>query len=129
MKPSFAEYMENELLKDPYLQYIPYFAELLPKGGTKRDQRVERVKRLENWEMQIRYLTLFTIFTKRKYKNYPTTKAQLMWFASVYNTGLQHTQEKIQKNVYSGPLSRFLIQKIPLQRTLLLVLHAGKFFR
>ncbi len=92
IKPSFAEYIENQVKKDKVLaREYPEFAVAM----SEQQARAKRVIRLETVEWQLKYLQLLCIFCKKKYPTtqFMTPTEQLRFYASVFNIGFHQFYE------------------------------------
>lgn len=97
MKPSFIERMEDSLrCNNGLMSLSPIF---LIEDSQSRQARVTRVKRLEKWEWQLRYLTLFCILLEDRFssKNFSNEEEKLQFYASAYNSGFHRTEQEIER--------------------------------
>jgi hypothetical protein len=97
MKPSFVEQLEdfitnNKTLKSKYSGY-------LIKKDTEREIRVERVKRLESLDWQIKYLSLFCEIIKEIFfKDTGLEEKEILkFYATAYNTGFHKSKKEIER--------------------------------
>lgn len=106
MKPSFAQQVEQKaklLLSDSINQEL----QLSIKAANVSEEREERVKRLQDNDWQLIYLTAFVCICDKIYsdKIFINEADQLQWYATVYNagfdkTGAYITQKIEQENFY-----------------------------
>lgn len=88
MKPSFAEFIEEQVKRDSILTlFYPDFA----FGGNNRQSRVERVRRLSDLNWQLKYLQMFCILVGKKYSDmkFNSELDKFKFYASVYNIGFR----------------------------------------
>ncbi|MFZ1528073.1 MAG: hypothetical protein WAT19_04935 [Ferruginibacter sp.] len=100
MKPSFAEEVEikTKARLSPSLQKE---LSLNYKQTTEEDIRAERVRRLQDEDWQLIYLTAFTCICNDIYANrkFESEKEKLQWYATVYNAGFDKTATYIAKKI------------------------------
>lgn len=100
MKPSFAEMIEKMAASDTSLaKEYPDWIREFKAGETEKEQRRARLKRLEDDEWQMRYLTLFyRLASKRIAKMaFKSDTARLRYLATLYNSGLTSSPEKVRR--------------------------------
>ncbi|MCS6820512.1 MAG: hypothetical protein NZ551_01440 [Microscillaceae bacterium] len=98
MKPSFAEIVEQEIIK--YNLIPQYKALLFSKNISATEQRQIRIQRLNDWKFQLLYLAAFVSLIEKKFalylQNYSVLQ-KLTFCASAYNLGLQYSAEIIER--------------------------------
>ncbi len=100
MKPSFAEEVEikTKALLSPALQKELSLGYDL---AAEEEIRAERVRRLQDEDWQLIYLTAFTSLCNTIYANkkFETEIEKLQWYASIYNAGFDKTEAYISKKI------------------------------
>lgn len=98
MKPSFAEKVEikTRALLSPALQKE---LSLDYDQSGEEEIRAERVRRLQDEDWQLIYLTAFACICNDLYANkkFETEKEKLQWYATLYNAGFDKTDAYISK--------------------------------
>jgi hypothetical protein len=101
MKPSFAEQVEE---KTRLLLPANIYNEL-QLGYQSNDAQIirqERIDRLRDADWQLVYLSGLVALCNEIYKNryFSSELEKLQWYATVYNAGLQRSDEYIQEKIY-----------------------------
>jgi hypothetical protein len=99
MKPSFAEALENALIKEEHLKK-QFERLLIPISYTASQQREIRLKRLKELSWQLDYLCCFYVITKHKFEKTLASlnsQRQLEFLATAYNTGFHKSSTSIEK--------------------------------
>jgi hypothetical protein len=99
MKPSFVENLEKTIKNEPllYSKFKDYLIELKDP----KEQRRERVKRLDNEKWQFKYLRLFLILVNNRTKNidFLNEEEQLKYFSTSYNAGFSKSKQDLLKEM------------------------------
>ena len=96
MKPSFIEDLEDYVAKNKNLQQYNWI--LIPNKN-EIEARKERIKRLANFQWQLRYLKAFWYVAELKFQNidFKTTEDKIRFFATAYNYGFTKPEKEITK--------------------------------
>ena len=96
MKPSFLEDLENYVANTESLKQYNW---ILIQKKNETEARKERMKRLENFQWQLRYLKVFWYVAEYKYQNidFKTTHEKIRFFATAYNYGFTKPEKEITK--------------------------------
>ena len=96
MKPSFAESVEDEILKSEELK-VKYKNLLIPSSLSSIDQRRKRLIHLSNLQFQLLYLNAFVSICEIRFNSaIPLqTKDKVKLFSTAYNSGFLLSQEKL----------------------------------
>lgn len=98
MKPSFVEMLETEIKRYPDLkaQYGKWLADVDSVTDLKEKRRI-RLRHLDDDNWQMRYLTMFFQLAKKRTENmkFNSPAEQLKYFATLYNSGLKITPQKV----------------------------------
>jgi hypothetical protein len=100
MKPTFAAQVETkvkQLLPDSIFKEL----QLVYKNTDEENIRSERVERLQDDNWQMIYLTAFILICNEqfKYKIFVSEVEKLQYYATLYNAGLEKTEEYIFKKI------------------------------
>lgn len=112
MKPSFVEQLEQEarllLPADIYNEL-----QLNYKTGDEQNIRQQRIDRLRDADWQLVYLTAFVALCNHLYKGryFSSELERLQWYATVYNAGLNRSDEYIAKKISQEQF--YFIQGMP----------------
>lgn len=96
MKPSFIEDLENYVAKNESLKQYNW---IVIQNKNEIEVRKERIKRLENFQWQLRYLKVFWYVAELKFQNidFQTTEDKIRFFATAYNYGFTKPEKEITK--------------------------------
>jgi hypothetical protein len=94
MKPSFARQLEEDISKLPHKEAKCYTK---LDASDNQEARKERVKRLDEFNWQVRYLALFIKIMDQqcKKKQWLTAEEKLKFYATAYNFGYRKSFESI----------------------------------
>jgi hypothetical protein len=94
MKPSFIEDLENYVANTANLKSYNW---ILIQKKNQTDARKERIKRLGNFQWQLRYLKVFWYAAEYKYQNidFKSTEEKIRFFATAYNYGFLKPENEI----------------------------------
>ncbi|MBQ8674537.1 MAG: hypothetical protein IJ511_10965 [Bacteroides sp.] len=97
MKPSFAEHIEREVDRNSLLR--ERFGKLLITEGTPREKRRTRIERLIEPGWQTSYLAAFICLVRESTQEVApsTPEATVAYWATLYNAGMDLTQEAVKK--------------------------------
>ena len=111
MKPSFIEQMETSIVE--YNDLKTDFSDCLFADPNSRQARVERVDRLNTFEWQMKYLTLFCLLVNKRFGavSFNNEEEKLRFYASAYNSGFQRTENDIKKMGEKSLFPHFSKQK------------------
>ncbi len=97
MKPSFAENLEAEILKDAHLRL--HFKKLILYKAPTNDTvslRTERLSRLQSFDWQLIYLGAFILINIKKYENLKVeSKNYLLLLSAAYNRGMEKSIQEL----------------------------------
>lgn len=95
MSPSFIETLESKVANNHQLKEL--FPELIIPGNNK-SSRAKRIKRLEDKNWQITYLTAFCLIVNDLYSEvaFSCEGEELQFFAAVYNIGFRSYEDIIR---------------------------------
>jgi len=97
MKPSFVEHLEKTILADKE-KYKDFEAIAIYGVVEESEKRGERVRRLESWSWQLRYLACFQYIMKKSFAiSFENEDEKLRFFATAYNCGYWKTEAQIRK--------------------------------
>ncbi|MDR7370874.1 hypothetical protein [Flavobacterium aquidurense] len=96
MKPSFLEDLENYVANNESLKSYNW---ILIQQKNEKEVRKERIKRLENFQWQLKYLKVFWYVGEYKYQNidFKTQEDKIRFFATAYNYGFTKPENEITK--------------------------------
>jgi len=96
MKPSFIEELENYVSNNEILREYNW---IVIQKKNEIEARKERIKRLGNFQWQLRYLKVFWYVADYKYQNidFKTTPDKIRFFATAYNYGFTKPDKEITK--------------------------------
>jgi|GEM_PF-376087 hypothetical protein len=94
MKPSFVEDLENYVSNS---EKFKKFKNIQILNKTEKDAREERVRRLENFRWQLRYLKAFWAVMEDKYSQivFENKNDKLRFYATAYNFGFLRPEKMI----------------------------------
>ncbi len=97
MKPSFAEDLENEILKDANLK--AKYSLLIPSEPESSAERKKRLANLNDFSIQWVYLCAFTDILGQKFPNISKKEPieKVKFYATAYNSGWNRAEEDIFK--------------------------------
>jgi hypothetical protein len=86
MKPSFIEALEKYISQNTDLVDVE---NIILNSKIEKENRKERMARLENFEWQLKYAHTYWIVANHKFRNlkFQNKQAQIRFFATAYNTG------------------------------------------
>ncbi|HBZ34614.1 MAG TPA: hypothetical protein DEO38_05905 [Bacteroidales bacterium] len=93
MKPSFVEKLENMVAQDPVLS--TKYPDVIIKAKDPVQRRKLRIARLVNLKWQTKYLSIFMYYAKQRKDDFKTDDERLAYWATLYNAGLQSSDETI----------------------------------
>jgi hypothetical protein len=97
MKPSFVEHLEKSILADK-AKYKDFIAIATYSVSEEIEVRGERVRRLESWSWQLRYLACFQGIMKNNFAiSFENEDEKLRFYATAYNSGYWKTEAQIRK--------------------------------
>ena len=98
MKPSFAESLENEVVKDSALK-AKYGSRLAYGSNDSAAKRRERVNRLANTNWQICYLAVFVDVVKKRTSTWDLSDAEskVRYWSTLYNAGLYLSKARVEQ--------------------------------
>lgn len=96
MKPSFLEDLESYVANNESLKQYNW---ILIQKKNETEARKERIKRLENFQWQLRYLKIYWYVAEYRYRNidFKTTQDKIRFFATAYNYGFTKPEKEITK--------------------------------
>lgn len=96
MKPSFIESLERYIAIN---QDFTQLEDIIFNAKNKRENRKERIKRLEDFEWQLRYAHAYWIIANHKFKNvkFQNKESKIRFFATAYNTGFMKPFAQIKE--------------------------------
>jgi hypothetical protein len=100
MKPTFAVQVETkakQLLPDSIYKEL----QLVYEETDEESIREKRVDRLQDDEWQLVYLTAFICICNETYKQktFANNKEKLQWYATIYNTGFDKSEQYISQKI------------------------------
>ena len=98
MKPSFAESLENEVVKDSALK-AKYGSRLAYGSNDTASKRRERVNRLANTNWQICYLAVFVDVVKKRTSTWDLSDAEskVRYWSTLYNAGFYLSKARVEQ--------------------------------
>lgn len=111
MKPSFVERLEKIVSNNPKL--YTSFNHFLIKLKDKKNERRERIKRLESEEWQFRYLKLFLTILRNSTKNqkFSNKEEKIKFYSTYYNAGIHKSREEIIQELNHERFPNFSTKK------------------
>jgi hypothetical protein len=109
MKPSFVEALEQQLMKHEDLT-TKYPRIVITEQDDKQARRV-RLDRLNDLNWQFQYLEVFCELVKKKHGHNVSAKQRLKYYATAYNTGFNHTKERIESEFHKSRFPAFGLSK------------------
>lgn len=96
MKPSFMENLENYVAHTEDLKAYEW---ILIQKKNEREERKERIKRLGNFQWQLRYLKVFWFASEYKFQNmeFKNQQDKIRFYATAYNYGFTRPDNEITK--------------------------------
>lgn len=96
MKPSFIEDLEDYVTNTVSLQQ---YRSILIRKKTEKENRKERIDRLENFQWQLRYIKVFWNVLEYKYKHirFKNENEKIRLYATAYNYGFTKPEKEITK--------------------------------
>lgn len=95
MSPAFVEFLEAKVAKNDCLKSL--FPDFVIAGHIQvaKEQRAERIKRMECLEWQMIYLKVFCLLVQKNYPlaNFMSETNKLRFYAAVYNIGFRPVSE------------------------------------
>ena len=100
MKPSFVEQLERYIQEADTL--LTSFPEVQMAGKEGRSARIERVRRLEQQDWQMKYLALFCRVVQHRFRRmkFESEQEKLRFYANAYNAGFMLDGERLRR--YKG---------------------------
>jgi hypothetical protein len=101
MKPSFAERIEADLLRNRLEDSFPSLSHLRPDTSSSADSRRERLLRLKDPYFQLLYLEAFIRIVDDKYSSLmcDSESGRLAFYATAYNTGYFKNESVIREEM------------------------------
>jgi hypothetical protein len=101
MKPSFAVYIESDILKYNLVNKYTLLSALKPDLSETIDSRRERIIRLKDESGQLLYLIAFIRIMDTLYQDsaFHSTEEKLIFYATAYNTGYFKNETEIRKEI------------------------------
>lgn len=97
MMPSFVEHLEQTILENEE-KYKAFLSIAKYKVSEESEVREERVKRLETWSWQLRYLACFITIMKERFPiSFANEDEKVRFYATAYNCGYWKSEEEIRK--------------------------------
>ncbi len=95
MKPSFIESLEGYISLNKDLDDVE---NIILDAKNEKENRKERITRLEDFEWQLKYAYVFWIVANHKFKNlkFQNKESKIRFFATAYNTGFMKSIKTIQ---------------------------------
>jgi hypothetical protein len=110
MKPSFVEIIENEIRLDNNL--MKKYSDCLITKVEVKTQRIERLKRIESLDWQFKYLVVFSEIVHKKFGDkFSSKKEELIFYSTVFNTGVNKSPEIIKKELEKKRFPHFSLTK------------------
>ncbi len=111
MKPSFVERLEKIVSNEPKL--YKSFDDFLIKLKDQKNERKERIKRLESEYWQFKYLKLFMTVAKNltKTQKFSTEEDKIKFYSTLYNAGFHKTEQDISKEMTIERFPNFSLKK------------------
>jgi hypothetical protein len=111
MKPSFIERLEKIVINDPKL-YLS-FDDFLINLKDEKNERKERIKRLESEKWQFKYLKLFLTIVKNNTKNqkFLNEEEKIKFYSTYFNAGLHKSHKEILKEMNHERFPNFSTKK------------------
>lgn len=101
MKPSFAEKIEKIVEDGDPSSWTSNYLTLCSYNNLNEKQiRKKRIERLSDMEWQLKYLSCFYEIASRKLKPDLDQKEKIKMLATMYNSGVDKTEEEIKKWLY-----------------------------
>lgn len=99
MKPSFAEQIEEDIIRYNLTKVSPSLSVIHPKINDNPHLRKERILRLKDEYFQIKYLEAFILIMQKRYPEIISkpVEDQLVFYATAYNSGYRKGEKQISK--------------------------------
>ncbi len=96
MKPSFIESLERYISLN---QDLDDFDNIILDAKNEKENRKERMIRLENFEWQLKYAHTYWVVVNHKFKNqkFQDKESEIRFFATAYNTGFMKPTAQIKE--------------------------------